>query len=751
MIHDRMKTEVKQCLTTLALIWAGAAVAQDNTEPSAVQYVNPFIGTGQVDANSLKGGNFPGATTPFGMVQLSPEEFVQPDGDGASGYDYALNTIYGFAHTHLSGTGCVDLLDVMLQPSGDAIEDLADKDTWPATFDHKNEQASVGYYAVQYDKSDIKIELTATTRTGMTRISYPTKGRQTLVFDMQHAGLNAGGDRNTIIFNSQLRLLDATTLVGYRMLSGWQKSRAVYFYAKFSRPVKKSIFRSSSQQFVGGDLANGRNTKCFLEFEEDVAPLTVKVGLSPVSVKNARANMEAENPGWNFEAVRQQAVTAWEKELASIHIEGTEDQKAIFYTGLYHAYIQPNTISDVNGDYVRSDFSIDRLPQGDTQYSTFSLWDTFRACNPLYTLLKQERVGDMVKSMLRQYDVYGYLPIWQLWGSENYCMIGNHAIPVLVDAALKGLPGVDREKVYEAVKGTSLREHPMSPWSLLEKYGYLPENLHHESVSITLENAYDDACVARLAQALGKTEDYEYFNRRSQFYRNLYDEKTGFFRAKDDKGAWMEPFDPYTYRPKGMVPYAEGNAWQYNFFVPQDVPAMVELMGGKEKFGKMLDQFFTDTTRVDLDGGGNASGFVGQYAHGNEPSHHCAYLFNWANMPRKTQFYTNKVMNEQYFNRMDGYSGNEDCGQMASWYIWSSMGMYPVDPASGKYHFGSPQLRRVDISLPGGNTFTITTNRKSVADCYIKSVRLNGKKYDKSYITHADIMQGGTLEFVMTK
>ena len=743
-----MKT-VYTFLLGMAVMIGSPALAQTDTH--VTRYINPFIGTGQVDANSLKGGNFPGATTPFGLVQLSPEEFVCPNGDGASGYDYALDTIYGFTHTHLSGTGCVDLLDVLIQPTSKPLTALLDTETFPEKFAHANEKASVGYYAVRYSGSDILTELTATTRTGMTRISYPANQAARLIVDMAHAGQNRGGDRQTIIFNSQLRLLDATTLVGYRRLSGWQKERSVYFYAKFSRPVQQRYFKSGSDVFPDGDIANGRNTKCFLDFGTLSEPLIVKVALSPVSVENAKANMEAENAAWDFENVRSRAVEAWESELANIRIDGSEDQKAIFYTGLYHAYIQPNIVSDCNGDYTRSDYTTGRLPEGDTQYSTFSLWDTFRACNPLYTLLKPERVAQFVKSMLRQYDVYGYLPIWQLWGSENYCMIGNHAIPVVVDAALKGIPGVDSQRVYEAVRGTSLRDHRQSPWSLLEQYGYLPENKQRESVSITLENAYDDACVARLAQALGHTDDYQYFNRRAHLYRNLFDSGTGFFRAKDDKGQWMQPFNPYSYRPEGMHPYAEGNAWQYRFFVPHDVPDMVALMGGTKRFEQALDSLFTDNTRVDLDGGGNASGFIGQYAHGNEPSHHCTYLYHWAGAPRKAQYYANKVMTEQYFNRIDGYSGNEDCGQMSAWYIWSAMGFYPVDPASGIYSFGSPQLRRVEIRLPGGKTFTIETNRRGADDCYIKSVKLNGKRYTKPYITHDDIMQGGTLQFVMTR
>lgn len=725
------------------------SVAQ--TDATVTRYINPFIGTGRVDANSLKGGNFPGPTMPFGLVQLSPEEFVVPNGDEASGYDYSKNTIYGFAHTHLSGTGCVDLLDVMFQPSVKPVDELVAMETFPETFSHDNEKAEVGYYSVRYNESNILTELTTTLRTGMTRITFPSDKAGWIVFDMKHAGQNRGGDRKTIIFNSQLRLLNDTTLIGYRRLSGWQKERTVYFYARFSQPVTAKTFKSGNDVFSNGDIANGRDTKCFLSFGQLSQPLTMKVGISAVSVDNAKANLEAENGGWNFDEVRQKVVEAWENELANIRIEASDDQKAIFYTGLYHAYIQPNVISDVNGDYLRSDYTVGRLPKGEQQYSTFSLWDTFRACNPLYTLLKPKRVADFVRSMLHQYEVYGYLPIWQLWGSENYCMIGNHAIPVMVDAALKGVPGIDMSKVYEAVRGTSLRDHKQSPWSTLEKYGYLPETKERESVSITLENAYDDACVARLAEKMGKTDDAAYFNRRAHLYRNLFDNQTGFFRAKDEHGNWMEPFNSYSYNPQGMHPYAEGNAWQYRFFVPHDVDDLVALMGGAKAFEKALDDLFADTTRVDLDGGGNASGFIGQYAHGNEPSHHCAYLYNWVGADRKAQRLANKVMREQYFNRIDGYSGNEDCGQMSAWYIWSAMGFYPVDPASGVYSFGSPQFKKVTINLPNGKTFTIKTNRRGASDCYIKSVKLNGQRYQNNYISHKDIFKGGTLEFVMTK
>lgn len=744
-----MRTTVRG-LMALVLLSVATTLAAANDD-GVTKYINPFIGTGRVDANSLKGGNFPGATMPFGMVQLSPDEFVRPNGDEASGYDYDCDTIYGFSHTHLSGTGCVDLQDVLMQPSDKPLTALTNTETFPATFRHVNEEARVGYYSVIYDGSGIRTELTTTVRTGFSRITYGSGGQQTLIFDMAHAGQNRGGDRKTIIFNSQLRLVNPTTLTGYRKLSGWQKERSVYFYAVFSRPVESSLFKSGNEVLERGGIANGRNVKCFLSFKQSAEPLLVKVGISPVSVENAKENLEAENLAWDFDAVSSANREAWEHELGNVRIDGTDEQKAIFYTGLYHAYIQPNTISDVNGDYVKSDYTIGRLPKGDTEYSTFSNWDTFRACNPLYTLLKPERVSDFVKSMLRQYDVYGYLPIWQLWGSENYCMIGNHAIPIVVDAALKGIAGVDKERVYEAVRCTSLTDHTQSLWSVMEHYGYLPEPKQRESVSIQLENNYDDACVARLAKDLGKQGDYEFFLNRSRLYRNLFDKGTGFFRAKDEQGRWMEPFNSYSYKPVGMHPYAEGNAWQYRFFVPQDVNDLVNLMGGKRRFEQALDSLFTDDTRVDLDGGGNASGFIGQYAHGNEPSHHCVYLYNWCGADRKAQYYANKVMREQYNARHDGYSGNEDCGQMSAWYIWSSMGFYPVDPASGVYNFGSPQFKSVTITLSNGNTFTIKSNRRGADDCYIKGVKLNGKTYKDNFITHQQLLKGGTLEFQMKK
>ena len=730
------------CASAFLLV---AVSASAQNEKGVTKYVNPFIGTGSVDQNSLKGNTFPGACVPFGMVQLSPDVKSKPTGHEPSGYDYGCNRIYGFSHTHLSGTGCVDLLDVLVMPSSRSLDELSKTDDFSSTFSHANEKASVGYYAVKLDESGINAELTATLRTGMHRYTYSAGQANNLVFDMAHSG---HWIRN--ISDAQLRLVDPYTLTGYRIIDGWQRLRKVYFYATFNRPVKETIFKAYNHIYHNGDCANGKDVKCFLSFEPSSEPLIVKVALSPVNADNARMNLR-ENDTWNFDAVRQKAVDAWEKELSNIRIEGTDDQKAIFYTGLYHAYIQPNTISDINGEFMFANYTTGRTEYGEAHYSTFSLWDTFRACHPMYTLLKQDRVADFVKSMLRQYDSYGYLPIWQLWGTDNYCMIGNHAIPVLVDAVLKKIPGIDAERVYDAVKGTSMREHENSPWKIWDKYGYYPEDLQTQSVSITLEASFNDACVARLAKYLGKTADYEYFAHRSRNYRNLFDENTGFFRGKWSNGKWIEPFDPLQYGSNGGNPFTEGNAWQYRWYVPQDVPDLINLIGGNKKFVAELDKFFTLSTDQADTKDHNASGFIGQYAHGNEPSHHCVYLYNYAGAERKTQYYANKVMTEQYKNRIDGYSGNEDCGQMSSWYILSAMGFYPVDPASGVYQFGSPQLQKADITLPNGKHFVITTNRKGKDDCYIKSIKLNGKRYNKNFILHEDIMKGGTLEFEMVK
>lgn len=457
--------------------------------------------------------------------------------------------------------------------------------------------------------------------------------------------------------------------------------------------------------------------------------------------------MTAELPGWNFDQISRQSADEWEKELSKIKIEGTLAQKQILYTGLYHAFTQPNNIADVNGDYQATDMTIRKAPDK-ALYSTFSLWDTYRAAHPLYTLIQPEKDAAFINSMIRQYETFGYLPIWQLWGDENYCMIGNHAIPVIVDAILKGIPGIDVEKAYEAVKASSTIDHPGSPFTAWGKYGYIPEDVESQSVSITVEMAYDDWCVAQLAKKLGKTADYEHFMKRSAFYRNLYNPKTGFFQARNKDGNWLTPFDPLNYGGNGGSPYTEANAWQYNWYVPQNVPDMISLMGGDKAFTAKLDTFFTLANKPG-DVNVNASGFIGQYAHGNEPSHYIAYLYDYAGQPWKTQYYVAKVLNELYNNSFSGYAGNEYCGQMSSWYIFSSMGFYPVNPANGVYAIGSPVLKSASMVLSNGKTFSMSVKNPGKENIYIQSVKLNGKRYDKTYITQSDIMNGSTLKFIM--
>ncbi|MCJ8209572.1 GH92 family glycosyl hydrolase [Mucilaginibacter sp. RS28] len=722
------------------------------TQGKYVQYVNPFIGTGAVDTNSLSGSNFPGATVPFGFVQLSPDTQDSPD-NPASGYDYNDKTIVGFSHTHLSGTGVADLFDVLVMPTTGELKFTPGKANQPGSgyrsaYSHQHETARPGYYQVLLQDYNINAELTSTSHVGLHRYTFPKTANAHVIFDLDHSLDKKRSYWSCKIIGAEMRIVNDHTIEGYRILTGWARLRKVYFHAEFSKPFTNTTLASGRHLFPGLPIINGTDIKGAFDFNtEDGKPVLLKVALSPVSVENARLNLSSELPGWNFDEVVNQSSAQWEKELEKIKVEGTTEQKQIFYTGLYHAFTQPNNVADVNGDYQATDFTISNAPDK-THYSTFSLWDTFRAAHPLYTLIQPERTAGFVNSMLRQYDTYGYLPIWQLWGDENYCMIGNHAIPVIVDAALKGIPGFDLEKAYEAVKQSSLRDHPGSPFSIWEQYHYIPEDLQSQSVSITVEMAFDDWCVAQLAKKLGKTADYEHFIKRSEYYRNVFNPQNGFFQAKKKDGNWLEPFSPLQYGGNGGNPYTEGNAWQYLWYVPQNVPGLIELMGGKEGFVNKLDQFFTLRDKSG-EVNGNASGFIGQYAHGNEPSHHVAYLYDYAGQPWKTQMYVAKVLNDLYNNSSSGYSGNEDCGQMSSWYIFSAMGFYPVNPDSQEYALGSPILKHAEMLTPGGKTFTVDVTNPGKKNCYIKSVKLNGKTLSKPFITQSDIINGGKLEFVM--
>lgn len=674
------------------------------------------------------------------MIQLSPDTREAPDWAQASGYDYNDQTIYGFSHTRLSGTGASDLIDLLLLPTSEGRTS--------SNFSHTAEKAQPGYYQVMLADEGINAELTATTRTGIHRYSYPNGKEAQLIIDLDHSANK--GSWNRRIINSQIRIVNDHAIEGYRIITGWAKLRKVYFYIEFSSPILSSSLRDGDRQYENTPVINGSNLHAMLRFGKlNEKPLICKVALSPVSTDNAQLNLKQEASHWDFNQYTTDADRLWEKELEKINIQGTDLQKTIFYTALYHTLIQPNTISDVNGEYMAADYTTRQLSANEIHYTTFSLWDTFRGAHPLYTLLNADRVTDFVKSMIRQYEYYGYLPVWQLWGQDNYCMIGNHSIPVIVDAILKGIPGIDIEKAYEAVYNSSVISHPNSPFEVWEKYGYMPENIQTQSVSITLEQAFDDWCVAQLAKKLGKNNDHERFMKRSAFYRNLFNPETGFFQSKNDKGEWIEPFDPYKYGANGGYPFTEGNAWQYFWYVPQNIPDLITLTGGNKAFTTKLDTFFT-VNHQSGELNDNASGFVGQYAHGNEPSHHVAYLYTCAGEPWKTQKYVAHIMNNLYNDTSSGYAGNDDCGEMSAWYIFGALGFYPVNPASGEYIIGTPMLEKATIHLPDGKTFAIKAPRKKGNEIYIRSIKLNGKKYTKNYITHQDILNGGTLEFVMS-
>lgn len=732
----KLKSMMKRLVNLLAafILSVNCISAQNLT-----RWVNPFIGTGAVQS-SLSGNNYPGVTVPFGMVQLSPDTREAPDWAQASGYDYNDSIIYGFSHTRLSGTGASDFIDILLFPT------ISDKRK--STFTHQHEQARPGYYQVLLKDEKIQAELTASVHVGVHRYTCSDGDQLKLWLDLDHSANK--GSWNRRIIQSQLRMVSPTVVEGYRIITGWAKLRKIYFHLEFSQPVLSNQLYDGNRMYENTPVINGTELRGLFCFDKKWnKELICKVALSPVSIENARLNMATEVPGWDFEYIARAAETSWEKELRKIIIQGTDLQKKIFYTALYHTMVQPNTMSDVNGEYMASDYVTRSVAKGEVHYSTFSLWDTFRAAHPLYTLMHTHRIPDFVKSMMRQYDYYGYLPVWQLWGQDNYCMIGNHSIPVIVNAVLKGVAGVDEEKAYEAVFNSSIVSHPNSPFEVWEKYGYMPENIQTQSVSITLEQAFDDWCVAQLAKRLGKEKDYNHFMKRSAFYRNLFNSKTGFFQPKNDKGEWIEPFDPYKYGANGGYPFTEGNAWQYFWYVPQNIPDLISLTGGNKAFVAKLDTFFT----VSYQSGAlndNASGFVGQYAHGNEPSHHVAYLYACAGEPWKTQKYVAYIMNELYNDSSSGYAGNDDCGEMSAWYVFGALGFYPVNPVSGEYVIGTPMLEEAVIQLPDRKTFTVKAPRKEDNEVYICSMKLNGEKYTKNYITHQDIMKGGILEFVMT-
>jgi predicted alpha-1,2-mannosidase len=693
------------------------------------KYVNPFIGT------SATGHTFPGATVPFGLVQLSPET-GNFGWNYCSGYRYEDTVITGFAHTHLSGTGGVDLGDVLFFPfQGNVPAKFVSK------FSHQTEKASPGYYKVELSDHQVKVELTATAHTGMHRYTFTKAGKSHILVDMQSGLVEDAEQLKEHVSEGSISIDNKTSLSGYAFTSQWVEKK-VFFTAKFSKA------------FTGSHFIDGENhRRLIVDFDTQPGEtVEVKVGISTVSIDGARKKLAAETTGKTFAQVRAGAAKIWESYFAKLKADGGEEQKIAFYTSVYHALIQPNNIADVDGRYRGADGKVHQSADK-VYYSTLSLWDTYRAAHPLYTLICTDKDGQMVETMLQHFSITKLLPVWTLFGKESYAMIGNHAIPVIVDAALKGIRGFDKEQAFAAIKATlTTNKNPKYDWGLYMKYGYLPsDSVKREAVSRTLEAAYDDWCAAQLAKSLHKTADYNYFIKRSGFYNNLFDRSTNLMRGKLADGNWVQPFANLD---SGQLAiggdYTEGNAWQYTWQVQQDIPGLIKLMGGKKPFLAKLDSLFTMDSKVFGKGSTlDVTGLIGQYAHGNEPNHHIAYLYTLAGSPSKTQRLVRQISDQFYQNKPDGLSGNDDCGQMSAWYIFTAMGFYPVNPADGRYVFGAPQLSKITLALAGGKSFVIQAKGLSLTNKYVQSISLNGKPYLKNYISHQDIIKGGRLVFVM--
>lgn len=700
-------------------------------------YVNPFIGTDGQDG--LLGNTFPGASVPFGMVQLSPDTKREPSWDCASGYCYNDNHIYGFSHTRLSGTGVSDLIDILTMPLVD------DSSLSPqASFSHDDESAHPGYYQVRLADSGINAELSATAHMGIHRYIYPKDSPQYILLDLDHSAKK--GDWNRRIINAQIRQVSQNVIEGYRVITGWAKMRRVYFRIELSRPMTSCRLYKDDRAVPGAEVVNGENVKAMLAFDGTTdSEVLMKVALSAVSMQGAECNMLAEDKGWDFNAYRSFSDLQWEKMLSVVDVEGDTDDMVKFYTALYHTMLQPNVMSDCDGTYIASDYSEKKMPEGKSYYSTLSLWDTYRAAHPLYSILFPKLNADFIESMLLHYENYGYLPIWSLWGQENYCMIGNHAIPVIVDAVMNGSWKGDKERAYQAVRNSSLRNHTNSPFDIWEQYGYMPEDKQSQSVSITLEMSFDDWCVARLAESLGHSDDAVRFYKRSRYYKSLYNPTYGFFQGKTSDGKWMEPFNPLQYGANGGSPYTEGNGWQWKWYVPHDIEGMIALFGGRNAMEDQLDIFFATTEQFG-EKNSNASGFIGQYVHGNEPDHHVPFLYNYVGRPRKTQKIVRQIIDELYRNAPSGIAGNDDCGELSAWYVLTSLGFYPVNPASGRYAVVTPLFRNAIIRLEDDRIFTITSKNGDKDKIYIGSMRLNGKAFKGYELDYRDIIAGGVFE-----
>ncbi|HLO81189.1 MAG TPA: GH92 family glycosyl hydrolase [Chitinophagaceae bacterium] len=696
------------------------------------KFVDPFLGTGG------HGHVYPGATTPFGMVQLSPDNGTN-GWDWCGGYHYSSDSIAGFSHMHLSGTGIGDWCDISVLPLLDTVGISAQYLKIP--FSHKNEKAKPGYYSVWLG-NNISCELTATPRNGYHRYKFPNKNGW-LRFDM---GFAINWDSPTA---AMLKLVNDSTLVGYRASTGWAKGQQVFFAARFSKPVKEKIFLNEVSR--NGDEITGPKVKAVLKFDTEDNTLLLRVALSTTGT-DAALKALSETDRKPFDMVAYQAEANWEKELQKITIDTTDKAYAQkFYTALYRTTLSPNLYSDADGKYRVHNNKI-RVQNGN-KYTVFSNWDTFRALNPLFTIIQPQRVPEIVNSMLSFYEDNGLLPVWDLSTWETNTMTGYHSIPIIADAILKNFKGIDQAKAYEAMKKTAHQQQRGTPDYI--RFGYLPQDKHGWSVTITLEYAYDDWCIAQVAKKLGNKADYDYFYKRAMSYKNLFDPKTGFMRAKDSTGKFIEPFDPLLSEHGFEGQYIEGTAWQHSFFVPQDVDGFAALYGGKPQLVNKIDALFSSSSELHGTNTSNdVSGLIGQYAHGNEPSHHIIYMYTALGEPTKSAGKIRLVIDSLYKNGPEGLPGNEDCGQMSAWLVWSSLGMYPLNPASGKYVFGYPMVNSAELHLPNGKKMTIRVKgqlvKKPGSSSYIKRVVLNGKAIPVNYITHEQLLKGGELTYELT-
>lgn len=710
------------------ILFVAACQKQNTTSNPILKYVNPFIGTGG------HGHTYPGATSPFGMIQLSPDNGTQ-GWDWCSAYHVSDSILIGFSHLHLSGTGIGDLADIRLMPLSEKIvlyekpPKHRDSLNYKSSFKHENETAKAGYYSVFLEKGKIKVGLTTSEKVGYHKYTYSEKKQQSVVLDL---GFTFNWDKTT---QTHIQKKDAYTVVGHRFSTGWAKNQKVYFVVKFSKPI------------ISAQINKEQSLAQFFLKEENSNILEAKVAISSVSIENAFLNLHSDGEK-EFDTALLENKKKWEHQLKTIEITTADDNlKTCFYTALYHTQIAPVLFNDANGAFRRGDDTI--LKNTQPQYSTLSLWDTFRALHPLLTIINPKKVGDIIQSMLLYYQEKNTVPVWTLYGNETNCMTGYHSIPVIVEAYLKGIRNFDIEKAYLAIKNTMMGEE--RGLKAYKKYGYIPWNILDESVTITLEYAYDDWCVAQMAKALGKKEDYVYFLNRSKAYKHLFDKKTGFMRGKHTDGkSWHIPFDPKYSAHRVHADYTEGNAWQHSWFVPHNVENLINLYGGKENFNKKLEQLFSETSEITGENiSADISGLIGQYAHGNEPSHHIAYLFNKARKPWRTQYWTREILKTQYKNAPDGLSGNEDCGQMSAWYVLSAMGLYAMNPAAAEYEITSPLFEKTKIHLKNGKVFIIIAKNTSDKNKYIQSATLNGKNFNKTTISHQTLMNGGILEFVM--